>query len=654
MVELELLAPARNLEIGIAAIDCGADSVYIAGPKFGARAQAGNSFEDIEQLCRYAHSFGAKVYITINTILYNNELEEAKEYVWKAWRTGCDAVIVQDLALLKMELPPIALFASTQTDIRSAKKAELLDSLGFQRLILARELSLEQIKEIAQSVKCQIETFIHGALCVCYSGQCYLSEYLAARSANRGECIQACRSNYTLTNEKGRVLLKDSPILSLKDFNLSNKIEGLIEAGVTSFKIEGRLKNLSYVKNVVAHYNNVINRVIERKRAQGEIVARASFGKARYEFEPDVQKSFNRGFTEFFIDGSRGEWNSSGSAKSMGEYIGEVTEVVYSKGGAANTNGRYVEFKYRSDKSIANGDGLCFISDNKMVAGERVSSCNGNLVKLNTKECHFKVGSKIYRNFSATFEKELKRVKPREIDIQVSVKAAANAIAIEADLTPLKSGGLFAKTATAKFSYSIGNEGRANNAEKAIQLISNQISKRALHFNFSVTEVCSKGYFYKTAELNSVRQRLAIDLQKAVAEEIEALRQRAGQIAKKAREEATVQKLCTGEGSYLLNSSNHLSEQLYKELGYNTIEPAYELSKPHTAELMRSKYCIKYQLGLCPKRTTELTKQMAGSRTIKEVDTAKEAKKLFLINGKNTLELLFDCQKCQMVVKSVK
>ncbi|MBQ3176142.1 MAG: U32 family peptidase, partial [Bacteroidales bacterium] len=258
-IELELLAPAKNKDIGIAAIDCGADAVYIAGPKFGARESAGNSFSDIAELASYAHKFGAKVYMVVNTILYDNELEEAQKSISKAWEIGCDAVIVQDLSVLKMDLPPIPLFASTQTNIRTTEQAKFLESLGFQRLILARELSLEQISDIKKSVGADIETFVHGALCVSYSGQCYLSQKLTGRSANRGACAQACRSLYTLIDSSGKVLLKDFPILSLKDFNLSERIPELVKAGVTSFKIEGRLKNVSYIKNIVRLYREKLD-----------------------------------------------------------------------------------------------------------------------------------------------------------------------------------------------------------------------------------------------------------------------------------------------------------------------------------------------------------------------------------------------------------
>ena len=312
--QLELLAPARDAEIGIAAIDCGADAVYIAGPKFGARQAAGNNISQIQELCSYAHRYGARVFVALNTILYDDELESAYSQMLQVQEAGADAIIIQDMAILKMAKEGIRdirkdfhipLHASTQCAIRTPEQAAFLESLGFSRLILERELSLEQIRVIRKTVSCELEFFIHGALCVCYSGQCYLSEHIAGRSANRGACIQACRSKYDLTDASGKVLVKDKALLSLKDFNLHDRLEELAEAGITSFKIEGRLKNASYVRNVVRYHSMELDRIVE---SHPEKFERGSFGKVKSGFTPDPNKTFNRGYTELFMDGKRGKW----------------------------------------------------------------------------------------------------------------------------------------------------------------------------------------------------------------------------------------------------------------------------------------------------------------------------------------------------------
>ena len=326
MRQLELLAPARDLQIGIAAIDCGADAVYIAGPQFGARQAAGNEISDIRKLCDYAHRFGAKIFITLNTILYDSELEAAYRFMLDVQEAGADAIIVQDMAIIAMaqngignikEDIRIPLHASTQCAIRTPEQAKFLEDLGFSRIILERQLSLDQIREIRNTVSCEMEFFVHGAICVCYSGQCYLSEKIAGRSANRGACIQACRSRYDLVDASGKLLVRDKALLSLKDYNLRGRLRELAEAGICSFKIEGRLKNESYVRNVVRDYSIALDKLIA---SQPENYERGSFGQVCGGFTPDTSKTFNRGYTELFLDGRRGKWAAMDSAKSMGEH----------------------------------------------------------------------------------------------------------------------------------------------------------------------------------------------------------------------------------------------------------------------------------------------------------------------------------------------
>lgn len=606
MPRVELLSPARNSEIGIAAIDCGADSVYIAAPKYGARLAAGNSFEDIGTLCSYAHKFGAKIYLTLNTILYDSELEEAEKYLWTAYEAGIDAVIVQDFSLLKMNRPPIPLFASTQTDIRTPEKAALLEKMGFSRLILARELSLKQIREIRKATSVELESFVHGALCVSCSGQCYLSQKLTGRSANRGECAQVCRSNYDLVDGDGNILLKDSPILSLKDLNLSNRLEDLVDAGITSFKIEGRLKNISYVKNIVRKYDLAL-----------KDTPRTSWGRSRCTFIPDAEKTFNRGYTEFFLDGKRGDFKSKDAAKGMGEYIGTVTGV---RGGGNS----FVSFTYSSDKDIHNSDGLCFASKGRVTAGFRANSCNGRNVELFTKDAPVKKGDLIYRNLDAAFEKQLENTPPRMIDINLDVFLSDGHIAISANVQD--------KSKT--FVFFLKGD-RAQNPEMAKTLITKQLGKTAKHFSFTVNSIGGDDiYFYKTSALNSIRAELAENLQQYLEEE--RLRLKARYIAEKkdfpSLKDLAEEAFKEGGGSYLRNCSNRLSKEVYKELGLSDIKPAFEQDPPKDAILMRCKYCIRYQMGLCKKE-------------------GGDSRPLFLKNGDNTLALEFDCSRCEMLVR---
>ncbi|MBR4801197.1 MAG: U32 family peptidase [Bacteroidales bacterium] len=694
MREIELLSPARNSEIGIAAIDCGADSVYIAAPKYGARVQAGNSFEDIKVLCAYAHRFGAKVYLTLNTILYNNELKEAQAYLWEAYRSGIDAVIVQDFALLKMDRPPIPLFASTQTDIRTPEKAALLEALGFKRLILARELSLEQIREIRKATSAELEFFVHGALCVSCSGQCYLSQYLTGRSANRGECAQACRSNYDLVDENGNVLVKDTPLLSLKDFNLSSRLEDLIDAGITSFKIEGRLKNISYVKNIVRKYDLALNAILEKKNAGGAALSRPSWGRSRCTFVPDEEKTFNRGYTEFFLDGRRGDFKSKDSAKGLGEYIGVVSEV-------SGDGKSFVRFSYKADcssggkannptggkaKTIHNSDGLCFAAMGRITTGFRANSCNGNTVELFTKDARIKKGDLIYRNFDYEFEKTLENIPPRIIDVDVDLTLFKDSIS--ATVTPVlhsnaKGSG---KGGQMMFSFDIQGE-EAKNPESAKDLTARQIGKTALHYSFNVKSVGGKEiFFYRTSALNGIRAELA----KALEQHLERDSQRTPATANaeangntKANANASANAIATananvnasaaekpdysrlknlakaafkeGESSYLRNCSNRLSKQVYKELGLKDIQPAYEQKSADGATLMQCRYCIRHQLGLCPKdRNTIKDNSTRNNRSSKISRTGNDSRTLYLRNGSTLLPLTFNCSRCEMQVKSTK
>ena len=636
-IELELLAPAKNKSIGIAAIDCGADAVYIAGPKFGAREAAGNSISDIAELVTYAHKFGAKVFMVINTILYEEELPQVKEAIWQAYEIGCDAIIVQDLAILNMELPPIELYASTQTNIRTVEQARFLESLGFSRLILARELSLQQIAAIKEATDVPLESFIHGALCVSYSGQCYLSQKITGRSANRGCCAQACRSNYTLIDSTGREvkgpsgapLVKDTPILSLKDFNLSSRIPALVKAGITSFKIEGRLKNESYIRNTVLLYRRKIDQFLE----QNPQYCRASYGRCIGGFEPNPKATFNRDYTTLFIDGKRGRWHSKDGAKYLGEFIGTVT------GTGTNRYGQ-LHFTYKAangSNTINNGDGLCFVTPAGEILGARANTCNGSMVAT-TEKLQVAAGSKLYRNYNILFEKEMEKNPPRRtILVNLEMLQTSDGYSVKATT---------GEGITATYNI-IGSADIAQNPSLAIENISKQLGKSAGIFSFTVTDVKVKDVpFFAASVLNGIRREIAVMLEEAIDKHTAA--RRAASAKKFIEDKATAKNLPVAEKlTYLANCANSVSKGIYASLGAREIAPAYELQQAPQAELMRTKYCIKYELGLCPNHRTRWADDKGYKDNLGKISFTEP---LYLLNGKNRLELKFDCKNCEMLV----
>ncbi|MBQ8421689.1 MAG: DUF3656 domain-containing protein [Bacteroidales bacterium] len=618
MRQLELLAPARDINIGIAAIDCGADAVYIAGPKFGARQAAGNSIEDIRQLCSYAHRFGARIFVTLNTILYDDELEEAYDHMLAVQEAGADAIIVQDMAVVDMARNGfggrkadfrIPLHASTQCAIRTPEQAAWLESLGFSRLILERELSLEQIKAIRDAVSCELEFFVHGALCVCYSGQCYLSEMIAGRSANRGACIQACRSRYDLADASGKILVRDKALLSLKDYNLKDRLEELAEAGITSFKIEGRLKNISYVRNVVRDYSLALDRI-----AVGDFV-RASFGSVAGGFTPDTSKTFNRGYTELFLDGKRGRWASADAAKAMGEEVGSVVSLSRDK---TSVTIRPI----RKGLELNNGDGFSFVAKDGSVTGFRGDVCSGSTIRCKAVPEIF-VGARLFRNINAAFEKELERQAcVRTIGVQVSYGFA------------LEDGG-WRLNASAR-----SEDGRevcerieagtqqAQNLDRMLSMLESQTCRTTGHYRFSLGHVdAPEGLpFMSAAFLNGIRRSLA--------EKLAAMPCRKRDILLRNPEDAVIGKFPQKDATCQNNISNHLSESVYRNAGAESVSPAYELTHEAGAELMRTRYCIRYELGMCPVH-----------------QGASAVGPLFLLNNGRRLALHFDCRNCEMTVR---
>ncbi len=623
MRQLELLAPARDAQIGIAAIDCGADAVYIAGPQFGARQAAGNSIENIRTLCDYAHRFSARIFVALNTILYDDELEAAYRQMLAVQEAGADAIIIQDFAILKMAAEGIGniqedfripLHASTQCAIRTPEQAVFLENLGFSRLILERELSLEQIRAIRAAVSCELEFFVHGALCVCYSGQCYLSEHIAGRSANRGACIQACRSRYDLVDSDGKVIVRDKALLSLKDYNLKNRLTELADAGITSFKIEGRLKNASYVKNVVRDYSMAIDELISRHPGKYE---RGSFGFISGGFHPDTAKTFNRGYTELFIDGKRGKWASMEAAKAMGEEVGHIVSLSRDKSSIA--------LKLRNgDISLNNGDGFCFVDKGGNVTGFRGDVCSGNTIKCKaTPELY--PGALIFRNINAAFEKEIERQAcTRIIRTTVFMDFATVGSEWEVSATAISEDG---RSATETFD---AGDQTANNFERMMEMVRGQIRKSSGGYMFLIGEIsASEGLpFMNAAFLNGIRRRLAEILDSKPCGKKEILLRKPGETQEPSPRHNTPEAL-----SYKANIANILSKQLYSSCGASDIDDAYELTHVSGAELMRTKYCIRYELGICPK-----------------YHGAKLTKPLFLLNNGQRFALNFDCKNCEMTV----
>ena len=601
MRALELLAPARTADIGVAAIDCGADAVYLAGPAFGARQAAGNPVSDIRRLCDYAHRFGVRIYVTFNTLVYEEEIPQARWLLQELQEAGVDALIVQDAAVTRLAPEGMILHASTQCAIRTPEKARFTESLGYGRLVLERELSLEQIRAIRTAVDAELECFVHGALCVCYSGQCYLSEHLAGRSANRGACVQACRSLYDLEDADGRVLVRNKALLSLKDFNLIHRLEDLAEAGTDSFKIEGRLKSVSYVRNVVRAYSDALDALVRRFPDK---YRRASFGTLRGGFQPDLKKTFNRDYTELFLDGERGEWAAMDAPKSMGEYIGTVDRF---RAGAVTVRPE------NPGLTLHNGDGFAFVGRDGIV-GFRGDVCEGFTIRC--KEVPgLKAGMRLYRNIDAEFERRLEADRPvRELGVVLQARLSAGALTVSA-LT--EDGRRASVEIPAPFEV-------ARDADRMLETVRTQLAKRTGIYSFTVSGVEAAGPipFMSASFLNGIRRDLAATLD---AQPVRMLPLRRGVVRPDPAPKAL---------TYQDNIANSIAREIYRERGSVSIEEAFELTHREGVEYMRTKYCLRHELGLCPK-------QRPGTRP----------EPLFLHNHGRRLRLDFDCAACEMTVR---
>lgn len=617
MRKLELLAPAKDLKCGIAAIDCGADAVYIGAARFGARQAVGNSIDDINELCEYAHKFGCKVYVTVNTIIYDNELEDTQKLLNELGRIGVDAILVQDMGITKLQLPQnVALHASTQTDNRSAEKVEWLARHNFDRVVLARELSLEEIRNIHRRVpQTELEVFVHGALCVSYSGVCYASEYCFGRSANRGTCAQFCRMKFDLADKDGNEIINQAHLLSLKDMCRIDSLEQLADAGVTSFKIEGRLKDINYVRNVTAAYSNQLNEIISRR---GSEYKRASSGVCDIRFTPNLNKTFNRGFTDYFLNGRTSDLASFYTPKAMGEYVGKVKEI---RGNSFNVAGT---------TSFANGDGLCFINSNNELEGFRINRAEGNRLFPLRMPRGLRKGIALYRNSDQLFEKELNGDNvQRKLGIRINIKASAEGLHIEA------------KTCDEKLHINLQKDISLEKAQKSqVDNIKRQISKFG-NTIFTVEDVIVEPtdfpWFIPNSILAEIRRQATDELMGRLSEMSEnqkdtKTKDQAQQLPDNGK--VSFHSISSYQQPYMYNIANRLAHSFYEQEGMSDITPAFEIRKPSSPLVMQCRYCLRHELGQCKK-------------SHKQSGLLKEPLHLRLADGR-TFRLEFDCKKCQM------
>lgn len=584
--KVELLAPAQNLACAKAAIIYGADAVYIGANSFGARKNASNNLEDIKELVNFAHKYNVKIYVTVNTILNDNELKEAEKLINELYKIKVDALIIQDMGLLELNLPPIELHASTQCNIRTLEKVKFFEDIGIKRAVLARELSLEKIKEIKQNTNIELECFIHGALCVSYSGNCYMSAYIGGRSANRGECAQACRKKYSITDEKGNFIIKDKYLLSLKDLCLKDYIKELVDTGVKSFKIEGRLKDETYVKNVVLYYRKLLDEF--DKTSDGIILS---------DFEPDINKTFNRGYTTYFIEKNKYDIFNFDTPKSTGEFLGVADKI--SKNG----------FGINTDKKISNGDGLCFFVDGEL-KGCYVNKIENNIIYPNITLKNLKTGDKIYRNFDIEFEKTVKNSKTKRL---IKTDLVIN------DKEIILNDGIYSVKIPYRF------DEIAQNKEKMIENIKASFKKTGDSI-FYIDEIqikTDKIPFLKISYMNELRRKLFEFLEEKRVENYKT----------NFFEKTKYTKYRDEFKDYRLNIHNKKAKEFYEKCEVKNIEYSPESTKDFkNKEIMRTKHCLRRALNLCLKK-------------------GNADKLWFLIDEKNKkYPLLFDCKNCEMAI----
>ena len=617
MKKIELLSPAKNLEVGLAAINHGADAVYIGGPSFGAREKVGNSIDDIEKLCKHAAIFDAKVYVTLNTLLFDNELEQARKIAWDCYNAGVDALIVQDMALLEMDMPPIALHASTQCNNTTAEKVKFLEDVGFKQVVLARELSINNIKEIRSKTTVPLEFFVHGALCVSYSGQCYLSHIIGHRSANRGACAQPCRLKWNLENENGNTLIANRHLLSLRDMNNSKNLEELIDAGITSFKIEGRLKDADYVKNTTAFYRQALDEIIARRPD----LTRSSKGISSPSFVPNLEKSFNRGFTDYFIHGRQKNIDAPFTPKSMGEYVGEIKKI----------DGKRLTVKLKDGITLHNGDGLCYLDENNELQGFSVNGVDWNVILASSALTSFRPSRRdtprvssasgeisLYRNFDIVWQKS------------IDTSTGNRKIAINLEFSE-NSDGFRLTSVNENISISLPcQKDIAKNPEKALDTIRTKLSQWG-DTKFIVENIdiqLDTAYFIPASVLGEMKRQLVVELEKSFVE-----RHRAEHSVETHGRASLQTDYPVNDLSYLANVTNSLSRKFYENHGVTHIDDGLEKTMQNgVVVVMTTKHCIRYANGMCAK------------------ETGKPATPLYISNERGRFRLDFDCRNCRMKV----
>jgi putative protease len=604
---LELLAPAKNADFGIEAIKHGADAVYIGGPAFGARYGAGNDVAEIKRLCDFAHRYRAKVFVALNTILQDSELEESRQLAWQLYEAGADALIIQDMGLLEMHLPPIQLHASTQTDNRNPEKVKFLEDVGFSQVVLARECSLNEIVKITSQSTVSLEYFVHGALCVAYSGQCYISHAHTGRSANRGECSQACRLPYTLIDDKGKTITENQHLLSMKDNNQTDNMLELARAGVCSFKIEGRLKDLSYVKNITAHYRRLLDEII----AANPEFSRASSGRCTYTFTPQPDKTFNRGYTDYFAGGRQDDIGAFDSPAFVGELIGEVTEIG---DGWISVN---------TDQTFHNGDGVCFHDAHGDVQGMRINRVEGKKLYPAEMPAELSEGATLFRNRDQEFERALEK---ESADRRVSVKPVLSETEEGLVLTLTDEDGVIAavnRTIGPKSAWQI-----AQNPESALAKLKENLGKfgNTMFIAEPVELKLSQPWFLPVSAINALRRE--------ATEQLEAARIASHPRPPRAKPAANPVPYPQDELTYLGNVFNAKARAFYEKHGVKLIEDAYEAgNEKGMVSLMITRHCLRYSFNLCPKEVKHL-----------------KPDPMTLINGNEKLILKFDCKACEMHV----
>ncbi|MBL7813956.1 MAG: U32 family peptidase [Saprospiraceae bacterium] len=605
--KIEILAPAKNLYQGMAAINAGADAVYMGAHMFGARTNATNSVEDIAQMVNYAHLFKAKVLVTVNTILYDNELEPCRKLIWELYRIGVDAIIIQDMGLLEMDLPPIAIHASTQANNRDAAHVKFLADAGIKKVVLARELNLDQIREIHEATDVELEFFVTGALCVSFSGNCYMSVANGERSANRGSCAQNCRLPYQLIDGKGNTLIENSHLLSIKDLDLSDELPNLIKAGICSFKIEGRLKDIVYVKNNTSYLRKRLDAFLE---AHVDTYEKASSGRTFYNYEPELGRSFNRGYTDYFVNHRHAKIGSWESPKSKGQYIGKLLEI--------KANGYVIE----NYELLNNGDGLYFINEQGIADGALVNIIVNDLVVPNELKS-LPIGTEIFRNLDAEFNRmvENENSAVRKIGVKMLFKDTETGFSLQ----------LIDEDGHTHTAYLNTPKEPAKNTVGLIDNIKQNLSKTG-NTPFVADEIevdFAEKWFLPNSKVNEIRRTALEQLREIRVRDY----QREGQPIVKTEHPYPVKEL-----DFTYNVSNKLARTFYKRHGVTDIEKAFELQwDPGKSRVMVTKYCVKYELGKC-------------ARFQRATMGEKVAEPLTLKHGTVEYKLKFNCKPCEMEI----